>query len=302
MDTKQTGQKLYQSKKIAVKDNWAVSFLYQSLPGRLLLKLLVRPVFSKALGLLLDTRFSRLFISSFVRNNQIDLAEYEEVRYRSFNAFFTRQIRQELRPFPVDEQILAAPCDGKLTAYQITKGSTFSIKNSVYDLAGLLQDASLAADFAGGWCLIFRLAPDDYHRYAFIDSGNVTRHKKIKGVLHTVRPISQERYQIYTENAREYMVLQTKNFAQVIQMEVGALFVGRITNYPLQGSFQRGAEKGMFEFGGSTIVLLLQKDTVALEQILIENTRRAEETINRLGCRLGEKIICQEEASAPPLA
>ncbi len=55
-------------------------------------------------------------------------------------------------------------------------------------------------------------------------------------------------------NAREYTVMQTKNFGKVIQMEVGALLVGCIIKYRAEGSFHRGDEKGMFEFGGSTVV------------------------------------------------
>jgi len=74
----------------------------------------------------------------------------------------------------------------------------------------------------------------------------------------------------------------------MIQMEVGALFVGRIVNHPLT-EFSRGQEKGRFEFGGSTVILLLQKDATVIDEELLENTRSGLESIVRLGQRIGRK-------------
>ena len=64
--------------------------------------------------------------------------------------------------------------------------------------------------------------------------------------------------------------MKTKNFGQVTQVEVGAMMVGRIVNNHEAGSFSRGEEKGRFEFGGSTIVLLVEKDKVKMERKLWE--------------------------------
>ena len=93
---------------------------------------------------------------------------------------------------------------------------------------------------------------------------------------------------MYLDNAREYAVLETANFGKVVQMEVGALFVGRIVNHPLT-EFTRGQEKGKFEFGGSTVILLLQKGAAVIDSRLTENTRQNKESIVRLGAVIGRQ-------------
>ena len=275
------------TKKIRHKDNMGIRFLYNTLPGRIMLKAFVRPSVSAIFGFFMDSRPSNLLVGKFVKRNNIDMGEYENEKYRSFNDFFTRKVKDGLRPFPDNARDLAAACDARLTAYPITADGLFRIKNSEYDVAALLKDKSLADEYTGGVCLIFRLTPDDYHRYSYIDDGEILSTKKIKGVLHTVRPISQRRYKIYAQNAREYTVMLTENFGKVIQVEVGALFVGRIRNHAAGGAFKRGTEKGMFEFGGSTIVMLFQKDRAAINETIYENTRIDKETIVKMGSKIG---------------
>lgn len=274
--------------EISEKDTAGVNFLYHTPPGRALLRLLICPGVSKALGAFLDTGVSRHLVSPFVKSTKLDLSDYPQVSYRSFNDFFTRRVKEGRRPIDKTADTLVAPCDGKLTVYPITEDAVFSIKHSSYALKDLLRDEALAKEFEGGTCLIFRLTPDDFHRYSFMDDGRILSSSIIPGVLHTVRPIAFRRYPVYLENAREYAVLETANFGKVIQMEVGALFVGRIVNHPLT-TFVRGQEKGKFEFGGSTILLLLQKDAAVIDEELLENTRQNKESIVRLGSTIGKK-------------
>jgi phosphatidylserine decarboxylase len=99
-------------------------------------------------------------------------------------------------------------------------------------------------------------------------------------VLSTVNPVVNEYVPVYRENSRRYCVIRTENFGDVVQMEVGALLVGKITNAHPYGrrTVLRGEEKGYFEFGGSTIVLLLEKNKVDVCPDLLENTRKGFET------------------------
>ena len=276
--------------KLAIreKDSAGANFLYHTIPGRCLLQLLIRPGVSKAMGAFLDTALSRHLVKPFVKATKLDLSDYPNRAYNSFNDFFTRHIREGRRPVDMAPDALVAPCDGKLTAYPITADGLFDIKHSVYSVADLLRDEALAKEFEGGTCLIFRLTPDDFHRYSFMDDGRILETKTLPGVLHTVRPIAFRRYPVFSENAREFAVLETANFGNVIQMEVGALFVGRIVNHPLS-TFARGQEKGKFEFGGSTVILLLQKNTAIIHEELLENTRCGFESIVRLGQKIGRK-------------
>jgi len=289
----------YEAAPIPETDNAAVRFLYNTVPGRILLKSITRITVSKLAGSILGSPASRVFIKGFIKRNNINMGEYGDsdaecrdagVKYKSFNDFFIRQVRDGARPLPDNESDVAAPCDGKLTAYQITADRVFSIKHSKYTIADLLQDRELAGEFSDGACLIFRLTPDDYHRYCYIDNGEILLRKRINGALHTVRPVAFRHYNVFCENSREYTVMQTMNFGKVVQIEVGALFVGRITNHDA-GDAKRGAEKGMFQFGGSTIIMLYQKDMVTIDEAIYENTRNNKETIVKMGYRIGEKTI-----------
>ncbi|MCL2442430.1 MAG: phosphatidylserine decarboxylase [Treponema sp.] len=281
----------YVTKEIKYKDKSAANFLYNSLPGRILLKLLVKNTVSRFAGVLMKSSASKRFITRFIKQNNIDMDEYENVNYKSFNDFFIRKIKNGNRPFSDNINDIIAPCDGKLTIYPITPDGSFIVKNSIFTIESLLMDKNLADEFKDGICLIFRLTPDDYHRYIYIDDGEIISAKKIKGVLHTVRPIAFDKYKVYKQNTREYTVQQTKNLGKVIQMEVGALFVGRISNHIKGHTFKRGDEKGMFEFGGSTIVLMFQKNTVELNKSIYENTLLKKETIVKMGNKIGEKIF-----------
>lgn len=277
----------YSTIPVSQKDTPSIRFLYNTVPGRVLLRLLVCPWVSKAAGFVLDRKISRHFVTPFVKSSGICLDDYEDRKWNSFNDFFTRQVRPGLRPLPEDKTILVAPCDGKLTVYPVTDDAVFRIKHSDYDLASLLEDRELADRYRGGTCLIFRLTPDDYHRYGFPDDGEFLSGRRIPGLLHTVRPIAFDHCPVYLRNAREYALLRTAHFGDVIQMEVGALFVGRIVNNPISGPFRREEEKGKFEFGGSTIVLLLQKDAAQIHDALWVNTANGLETVVKKGYPLG---------------
>lgn len=278
----------FQTLKISEKDSAGVNFLYHTAPGRAVLQLLIRPGVSKAVGAFLDTPLSRHLVKPFVKSTKLDLTDYPDRSYLSFNDFFTRTVKDGKRPVDMDPHTLVAPCDGKLTVYPVTADGLFDIKHSVYSVADLLRDGALAREFEGGICLIFRLTPDDFHRYSFPDDGRILRSETLPGVLHTVRPIAFRRYPVFSENAREYAVLDTENFGKLIQMEVGALFVGRIVNRDVT-CFRRGEEKGKFEFGGSTVILLLQKDAAVIDEELLQNTRDGKESIVRLGQKIGKK-------------
>jgi phosphatidylserine decarboxylase len=271
------------------EDKASIKFLYNTVFGRTLLKLLTKPTVSKIVGVILRCPASRVFIKRFIAQNGIKMDDYHSVKYNSFDDFFAREIKEGCRPFPAESSVLASPCDGKLTAYAITSDTVFRIKHSLYSIKTLLQDNALAYEYSDGTCLVFRLSPDDYHRYCFVDDAEIIKRKKINGVLHTVRPIAYQNHTVFCQNSREYTVMQTNNFGKIVQMEVGALFVGKISNHKKIGNILRGEEKGMFRFGGSTIILLFTKDAVRIDSVIEKNTELNRETIMRMGEKVGER-------------
>lgn len=262
--------------------------LYGSAPGRLLLKPLTAPALSRAAGKFLSSKLSCFLIKPFVRRNHIDLSQFEPVTYGSYNEFFSRKIRPEMRPVDMERTHFVSPCDSKLTALPITKDCRFTLKHTEYTVASLLRDDELAASYEGGFALIFRLTVDDYHRYGYVDNGRKSENTFIPGVLHTVNPVANDYFPIYKENSREYSVLQSENFGDIVMMEVGALLVGKIVNHHAEATVERGQEKGYFRFGGSTVVLLVKSGILHLDEDILENSREGIETV----VKYGEKIGC----------
>lgn len=266
------------------KDTLTLRFLYNTLVGRCVLKMLVAPPVSAVGGYMLSQRGSKLLIKPFMKKNRVTLRDIAvpDGGFRSFNDFFTRR-RSEIT-FDDNSEHVCSPCDGLLTAFNIDSDSCFNVKHSRYSLEELLNDRELAEKYQGGTALIFRLTPSHYHRYHFADSGRMILQKRIPGVLHCVRPVATERFPVYVQNSREYMLYDSDNFGDVVQMEVGALMVGRIKNHPMVQRFLRGQEKGCFEFGGSTIIMLFEKDRVRLD-----NAHSGHEISVTVGQRIGVK-------------
>lgn len=268
--------------------NNLLKLLYSHVSGRCVLKVLTLPFITQIGGKYMNSSLSKHKIQSFIEHNHIDMSQYVEQDYKSYNDFFTRKIKEGKRPVIKDENILVAPADSKLTYYPITDDLHLNIKDTCYTLSDLLNNNSLAEQFVGGTCLIFRLTVDDYHRYCFIDNGTKETDHYIAGVFHTVNPIANDYYPIYKQNSRSYSLLHTENFDDVIYMEVGAMMVGKIVNHNKQ-SFSKGEEKGYFEFGGSTIVVLLKKDIVEIDQDIIINSKDHHETRVLMGEKIGIK-------------
>ncbi|RGO52675.1 phosphatidylserine decarboxylase [Dorea formicigenerans] len=270
--------------------------LLEVIYGHALTRMLLRPFLSPAVsdicGKFLSTRLSRRIIPSFVKKNHIDLGIYEKQEFDSYNAFFTRKIKAEQRPINEQKNILISPSDGKVTAYPITQKGRFWIKHTQYSAAQLLKDERLAERYMGGWIYVIRLTVDDYHRYCYVADGRKSRQRKIRGVLHTVNPVANDYYPIYKMNSREYCLLKTKELGTILLMEVGALMVGKISNHEEDSAqVKRGDEKGMFEFGGSTIVVMTEPGMAEPDKDIIQNTKAQAETL----VKMGEPIGCKYE-------
>lgn len=269
-----------QGKKVSniTNQDKLLSFLYTNIFGRMLLKPLIQPQVSKLAGRYLSSAHSKWLISKFIKRNEINMDIYEECDYSSFNDFFTRKIKPDSRPVPEDLDVLISPCDCLATVYPIQENTTFSIKNTEYTLRSLLRSPRLAKRFRGGYAYILRLTVEDYHRYLYSVSGKQSKNYHIDGTFHTVNPIANDYLPIYKENTREYTVIHSKEFGDVLQMEVGALLVGKISNHKQSTVVTRGEEKGFFEYGGSTIVVLTQKGRVTPRSDLLTNSKNGYET------------------------
>lgn len=274
---------------MAEKHRDSARFLYKTVPGRCILKFMAAPCVSRLCGKFLDSKASKGLAKRYIRKNKIDPRDYYGWPYRSFNSCFTRKIHEEKRPIDEDPSSLIAPCDGFLSAYKVEKGTVLPIKQSSYTVNSLLENDELADRYTDGTCLVFRLATNNYHRYCYIDEGRKGENRYIPGRLHSVRPVALEKYPVFVRNSREYTVMETEHFGTVTQIEVGAMLVGKIKNYHEFYSPRRGEEKGLFEYGGSTIILLFEKGTVDLDESLFTDTVAHRERPVRLGEAIGRQ-------------
>lgn len=260
-------------KSFSTKDSLALRFLYRTLPGRLVLKLLAQPRVSQMAGRFLSSPASRWIVPYYIRRYHIcmDNIEVPAGGFPSFNAFFIR--KRKLESCDMTYGHLVSPCDGLLSVKKISNNTVFDIKLVKFTLEDLLRDKELANRFQDGVLLIFRLTPQHYHRYGYAVGGKVLRARKIRGKLHCARPIALRTVPVFAQNSREYEVIAAGKFGIVVQMEIGALLVGKINNFlekTNKSCVWAGDEKGYFAFGGSTIVIILQKEGIALNEALYD--------------------------------
>lgn len=264
-----------------------LEFLYNTICGRILLKIIFSSRwFSKIQALYQKSRLSKSKIPRFIEKYKINMQKYKDVsEYKSFSDFFTRKRHIENKSYSNE---LVSIADSKVQVFNIDNNLLLKIKNSTYNIEDLIKDSMLANEYNGGICVVYRLSVDDYHRYMYLDDGILIDSKKIKGKLHTIRPISYK-YNSFVRNSREVSIMKTKNFDKVIQIEIGAMLVGKIINN-YKKEFEKMEEKGFFDYGGSTIVQLFKKDKIRIDKEIIKNSKEDVETKVEIGTRIGEKI------------
>ena len=269
-------------------------FLYKTLTGKLLTNLLLKRRFiSTAYGKVMKSKRSIKQIPQFIEHYNIDVNEIKRPlsSFVSFNDFFVRELKPEARPIDMQPEHLISPADSRLLILDFDKAEQLPVKGYWYKLNDLVKNEKLAKEFAGGWCFIYRLAPSDYHRYGYIDNGKQDKVVKINGILHSVNRIAlAETNAVMAKNYRELTVLHTENFGPVVHIEVGALFVGKVVQRQYGPyTFKRGEEKGLFEFGGSTVIQLFKKDAIKPDDDIIAQSVKGIETLVKIGEKVGVK-------------
>jgi phosphatidylserine decarboxylase len=157
-------------------------------------------------------------------------------------------------------------------------------------LGQYLQNEELTKKFENASMFIIRLAPNDYHRYHFPYDGLVSDTHKISGSYFSVSPYAlvDNFTRVFCENKREYNILKTKEKGDILLSPVGATMVGSImTTHQANTEVKKGQEMGYFAFGGSTVVMLVDKDKIQIDKDLLENTKNGIETSIKMGEQIG---------------
>lgn len=274
--------KIYDRKKQAYimeneENEQLLRFLYGTWAGNLILKAVVaKPFFSKAAALYYKSGLSRGKITKFGG---------DKAGYKSFNDFFTRKEKVD---FDNHADSLISPAQSKLLAYKLGSGQTLQIKGTEYKVSELIKNKKLAKEFDGGYCLVFRLSTTDYHRYIYMDNCKLLGTYKIRGTLHTVRHISFK-YRVFKQNSREVTIINADRLGKLVTIEIGALTIGKISNHNKVRAL-KGEEKGYFEYGGSTIAVLIKKGKTVIDIDILQNSQKGMETKVDIGERIGRII------------
>jgi len=140
------------------------------------------------------------------------------------------------------------------------------------------------------WALgIFRLAPQDYHRFHAPIDGKIIDVEYIEGQYYTVNPMGiRSQIDVFGENVRVVVCIQTEKFNKVFCVFVGAMMVGSINmSIKLGDQVKKGDDIGYFAFGGSTILMIVETDKVEWDDDLQTNSNHSVETLVRVGTRVG---------------
>ena len=195
--------------------------------------------------------------------------------YKTFNEFFTRELRPGVRTVSQDKNTIICPVDGSISQIgKIESGEIFQAKGRTYNLETLLAGDDCAENFKDGQFATLYLSPRDYHRIHMPLDGKLTRMIYVPGKLfavnsHTVRVVDR----LFARNERVISYFETA-IGPVAMILVGAINVGSIetvwageitptknrsitiTDYKNQQiQLKRGEEMGRFNMG-STVILL----------------------------------------------
>jgi phosphatidylserine decarboxylase len=255
-----------------------------------LLRWAPRRAFSSVVGTaarrLVPRKLRAPLYSAFARRVGANLDEVELPldSYPTFDAFFTRRLRDGARQVAPEPDVIVSPCDGTIAESGLaTAGRMIQAKGIDYRLAALLPDADAQKRFDGGAYLTIYLAPRDYHRVHIPADGEVNGFQHIPGAAFPVNALAVRNITgLFAMNERLATFLTTP-FGEVAVIMVAATGVGHMTvaydgvethargkgrpgarvRYPASKPVQRGDELGAFHLG-STVILLFEPGRVKL--------------------------------------
>ncbi len=258
--------------------------------GTFFQRLISKPLFFSSLyGALQKRGSSKKKIRPFIKAFNVDPTEFAEPidSFSSFNDFFIRKLKPEARPLAGGEETAIMPADARYLFYpNIEQADGFVVKGQKFELSTLLDDKNLASQYSQGTMVIARLCPSDYHRFHFPCDCIPGETKLINGWLYSVNPAAiKKNIHIFSQNKRTLCELETKKFGKVLFMEIGATSVGSIhQTYTPCIPYPKGAEKGYFSFGASSLILLFQPGAIALDQDLTSHPHR------EIRCLMGQSL------------
>lgn len=233
-------------------------------------------------------------VEKFIREYNIDYAQATRcsaddsprtcaLKYGTLDTFFARRIRN----IHIDPTLLVSPATSKATVFDVFTTSKIWVKGKLWSAARLLgQPTETLYDYAVG---LFRLRPQDYHRFHSPFRGVVTNVRHIGGGYLSVDPQVVHSRNVFTENNRVVFTIESSVYGTCHVVAVGAAGIGRVK--PTVGIGKpvvEGDELGTFSFGGSTIIVLIPVTTYPIWRTdLAGASLKSQETYVQVGENVG---------------
>lgn len=240
-----------------------------------ILRVLPRTRITRVMGRLSDyawpDRVGQAVVNLYCRAYGVDLHDCRKVSgFRSFDDFFTRELRDGARPLPDDGRVIVSPADGRVDSIGPVDGRSFFVKGRPYKVDELLGDAEEARRYEGGQGCVVYLSPRDYHRVHAPVTGEITAVRSMPGDYYPVNAIGVRHVKdLFVRNRRVAITIEAppeSGLGRVAVVMVAAMVVGRITVsgiderdvplgvHRLHAHTERGEEIGIFRLGSTAVV------------------------------------------------
>lgn len=250
----------------------------------------------------IKTTFINVFLKQFAINMQEADIEDPDM-YPTFNAFFTRALKDGARPIAEEADAIVSPADGAISQLGKIRGSdVLQAKGqyfSLYELVG--GDAELASEFINGSFATVYLSPKDYHRVHMPTSGTLREMIYVPGRLFSVNQATTRQIpDLFARNERAVCVFDSEQGPFVVVL-VGAMIVAGIetvfagqvtpqprsitrTRYPARDAItlNKGDELGRFLLGSTAILLFPEGRAKFLEGMTADSPLRMGQKIGTL--------------------
>ena len=212
-------------------------------------------------------------ISAFKAQYGIDMSIAEQqnaLKFKSFNEFFTRSLKEGVREIDADATSIVSPADGAISQLgKIDEGEIFQAKGQSFNTANLIADPLLAEPFKNGQFATVYLSPKDYHRVHMPFAGTLTETLYVPGELFSVNQTTAENIPgLFARNERMVCLFDTE-LGRMAVVLVGAMIVagietvatgkvkpsGRLEVNQHNLFLEKGAELGRFYLGSTAVVL-----------------------------------------------
>ena len=216
-------------------------------------------------------------IQAFKAQYGIDMSIAEQgdaLKYKSFNEFFTRSLKEGVREIDANPNSVVSPADGAISQLgKIEDGDIFQAKGQSFSVEKLIADPQLAEPFKNGQFATVYLSPKDYHRVHMPFAGTLTETLYVPGELFSVNQTTAENIPgLFARNERMVCLFDTE-LGRMAVVLVGAMIVagietvatgkvkptGRLELNQHNLFLEKGAELGRF-YLGSTAVILFEQD------------------------------------------